>query len=766
MPGARQTHFDAIVIGSGIGGLTVAAILSKLNHKRVLVLERHYEIGGLTHVFGRGRYRWEVGVHYVGRMFHGAIQRAIMDYITDGHLDWREIPSPFDVFHYPEFSFGVSNSRKQTIRDLIARYPACAREIKRYYRDVNRATLWFGAQFVEKFLPRPVMPIVNLLLSSRRGRQLAEQTVQDYMRRHVSDPELAAVLSTHWGDYGVPPDECSFALHAVVTKHYETGAWFPEGGASRIAATVEEVIERNGGMILVNREVDEILLEDGVTQGVRVLDNRLHEPRVETFHAPTVISSIGAINTFGNLVREPIGESTVAPYRQLQHGHSGVCLFVGLEKDPGELGVHGENLWLCDTLDATDIAGATRDLIAGHPQRCYLSFPSARETHAYTHTAAVIAICNYEPFRQWQDRGSDYYEVKERIARGLLDLVERKLPGFRNLVGYYELSTPLTMERFTGRPNGMMYGMRGTPQFMSKPWFGIDTPVPGLYLTGSEVCAMGVVGGMMGGVGTASLLNGALGFPRITVAARRAARRFRAKKARPPESLIDPIYAVNSDKFRARLVSTEALTDTIVELVYEAPKPISYCAGQYARIQYAFGRYNSYSIVDAVDNRLTFIIDTRFNGPSAQYFKGLTVGDYSTIRLPMGEFALRENDNRKVFVSTGTGFAPLLSMINQLSRGSWDGEIDVYYGCPYARDVFIHPYLDRTSSSLSISRSVCVSREKAAGTIHGHVTEPLKELNGDFDGQDFYVSGNPAMVQSVTDVLREKGVENLYTENY
>jgi all-trans-retinol 13,14-reductase len=59
-------QWDAIVIGSGIGGLTVAATMAKLAGKRVLVLERHYTAGGFTHTFRRPGYEWDVGVHYIG----------------------------------------------------------------------------------------------------------------------------------------------------------------------------------------------------------------------------------------------------------------------------------------------------------------------------------------------------------------------------------------------------------------------------------------------------------------------------------------------------------------------------------------------------------------------------------------------------------------------------------------------------------------------------------------------------------------------------
>ncbi|MDJ0719946.1 MAG: NAD(P)-binding protein [Prochloraceae cyanobacterium] len=106
---SNSNKYDAIVIGSGIGGLTAAAILSKYNHKKVLVLEQHYVIGGLTHEFERKGFHWDVGIHYVGEMGEGEIGRKIFDYITEGKLRWNKMPDPFEKFVYPDFTFEVYN---------------------------------------------------------------------------------------------------------------------------------------------------------------------------------------------------------------------------------------------------------------------------------------------------------------------------------------------------------------------------------------------------------------------------------------------------------------------------------------------------------------------------------------------------------------------------------------------------------------------------------------------------------------------------------
>ena len=92
-----KESYDAIIIGSGIGGLSTAAILSKFG-KKVLVLERHYVPGGFSHTFKRKNgFEWDVGVHYVGRVeSEKSLLRKSFDYVTNGSLQWANMCDVYD----------------------------------------------------------------------------------------------------------------------------------------------------------------------------------------------------------------------------------------------------------------------------------------------------------------------------------------------------------------------------------------------------------------------------------------------------------------------------------------------------------------------------------------------------------------------------------------------------------------------------------------------------------------------------------------------
>ena len=158
--------------------------------------------------------------------------------------------------------------------------------------------------------PRPVAFLMAQL--ERFGAAKATGTTAEYLERNIRSPELKTLLATQWGDYGLPPKESAFALHALVIGSYLNGGWFPVGGAGRIARTVERGIEAAGGAIRVYQEVTEILVENGRAVGVTAIDRRGAEPSEVRYRAPVIISDVGAPLTYERLLPKD-GESGGAP---------------------------------------------------------------------------------------------------------------------------------------------------------------------------------------------------------------------------------------------------------------------------------------------------------------------------------------------------------------------------------------------------------------------------------------------------------------------
>jgi len=331
----------------------------------------------------------------------------------------------------------------------------------------------------------------------------------DVLQGLTKNQELIGLLTGQWGNYGLPPAQSSFGIHAIVAGHYLNGASYPVGGASRIHDTIRPVIERSGGQVVVGAEVTSLLMEKQRTIGVRMADGR-------EFRAETVISDAGARNTFERLVAGPkaITEALARMPQSMAH----LSLYVGLKHTAAELGLSGTNLWVHPTPDHdANLNRFTSDPTAAFPL-LFFSFPSAKDPeftsrHPGHATIEVVTIVPYAPFERWEDsrwrhREPDYDAFKASLAARLQAELERHVPAVAGRIDHAELSTPLSTRHFMNYARGEVYGVAATPERFRSRVLGPRTPIANLYLSGQDVSSLGVTGAMFGGALAASAVLG------------------------------------------------------------------------------------------------------------------------------------------------------------------------------------------------------------------------------------------------------------------
>jgi all-trans-retinol 13,14-reductase len=503
-------RFDAIVIGSGMGGLTVAAILAKRSDKQVLVLERHYTAGGLTHSFTRPGYEWDVGVHYVGEVGEEGALRAPLEYLTEGRLAWAPLPDTYDRVHLGERSYDLVKGRERFLATLKDAFPSEASALERYMDLVDDCRRASAAFFTSKALPSAMSRVVGPSLRDAYLRH-ATRTTASVIASLTKSRELMGVLTAQYGNYGSPPSESSFAVHAGIVGHFMEGAYFPVGGAGAIAEAFAPTIEAAGGAIYVSAEVESILVEGDCARGVRMGDGR-------EVRAPIVISDAGVANTFGRLVpRALIPPELSDSLAALGPSTGHVCLYLGLKHTDEELGLTGTNRWIFP--DENHDEGLKK--FRADPQAplpfVYASFPSAkdptfRDRHPGRATVDVLTAARYEWFEpwaksRWRRRGHEYEALKARFSERILEMLFTQVPQLRGRIDVQELSTPVTMRHFGGHPNGELCGLDHTPERFAST-LGPRTPIRGLFLTGQDVALVGVGGAFTGGVLAAAAIEG------------------------------------------------------------------------------------------------------------------------------------------------------------------------------------------------------------------------------------------------------------------
>ena len=494
-------EFDVIVIGSGMGGMTAAAALSRLNHK-VLLLEQARTIGGLTHAFTRDGFAWDVGLHYCGTFGHKQFAGRILDWLSGGTIEFHSVGTVYDTLHFPDgCEISVGRPAAAYKMELKDQFPDNVAEIDADFEALLSAEEAGHMVGAERAMPEPFRS-AHHWWNKRKIQRWCSRTTGEVIGELISNPKLSAVLSAQWGNYGGRPKEASFAVHATIMGHYLEGAAYPVGGAAAIAKGLVPVIEVAGGSARAGTPVSKILVEDGKAVGVSTSSG-------EEFRAPVIVSVIGAGETVKRLLPARIREEDWA--RKIATFKPSVChfnVFLGFEGDITKYGATRANHWFYESWDTNN--GIWSGVEDEPIPMMFVSFSSLKDpTHvpgpANRHTADLMVLSDWSAVAEFADGGiserpSEWLSLKQKIEAKLLAFFAENFPGLAPLAVYHELGTPLATAAFTGHQKGGFYGVETTPRRMLSNALNARTPVHGLFLAGQDVMTPGIAGALAGGM--------------------------------------------------------------------------------------------------------------------------------------------------------------------------------------------------------------------------------------------------------------------------
>jgi len=503
--GRAAGHYDAIVVGSGIGGLANAALLSLMG-KKVCVLEQHYTAGGFTHAYDREGYEWDVGVHYIGEVHKPSSMKRIFDTISEGRLRWAAMDPVYDKIILGDKEYDFVAGRENFIDELSKHFPDERANIERYVnltRKISTLTpKFFAAQAMPKWLGRMYNWIRPLLVPKEFF-----QTTREVLEGITSNQELISVLTGQWGDYGQVPRDAAFLMHALIAKHYLAGGAYPVGGASSIAREIIPTIQKSGDEVFTYAEVDKVLVKGDTCYGVKMANG-------DEIFGDVVFSNVGFMNTVKRLYPDALkakhGVDKWLKADAIERSSASYCVYAGFKGTTEELGLDTTNLWIYPNGDhETNVdnfrAGKTDQL-----PLIYVSFPSSKdpewdERYPNKSTVEIVTVANMDDYKQWdgttwQQRGDDYEKKKDEVAKYLLERLFERKPQLRAALDYYEISTPLSTQFYQLNEEGEIYGLNHYVDRFKQTCLHPQTPIKNLYMTGADVMTAGVGGGLMGGV--------------------------------------------------------------------------------------------------------------------------------------------------------------------------------------------------------------------------------------------------------------------------
>jgi len=493
---ATRDAYDVIVVGSGLGGLTAAALLARAG-RSVLVVERHDRAGGYAHAFRRRGYRFDSAVHVVGGCEPGPFEEgAILHRVLAGlgvreRCDFVRVDPGYRV-EWPGLALAAPSEFERFVEAHEEQFPSDRKGIREFALDC--LTIRAEASRAEEGAGPMARPErFPLLLRYRRA------TLAQVLADRVQDPAARAALGALWPYLGLPPSRVSFLYFASMLMSYVAdGTYYCRGTFQALADALVEALERHGGELTLRSSVRRILVEDGRAAGV-VLENG------QRVSAPLVISNGDARQTVDELVG---AEHFPQRYRaRLAAATASISAFVvyaatSLDLARSDL-AHETFLY-----DGPDHDSAHASGLEGQPAWLSVTAPSLLDPSLAPAGEQLLVLTTLVSARA----AARWREAKPVLQERLLRRVEQRLPGLARELRFAESATPRTFERYTRNHEGALYGFDVTPAQLGPGRLDNETPLPGLLLAGHWTRpGGGVVGVVRSGLRTARI---ALGFER------------------------------------------------------------------------------------------------------------------------------------------------------------------------------------------------------------------------------------------------------------
>jgi all-trans-retinol 13,14-reductase len=489
---------STIIIGSGISGLASAAALS-MTGDRVLVLEKHFQVGGYTHVFRRKNYEWDVGVHYLGTIHPESSWYLSLLALTEGRIRFADMPDPVDNIMFPGTKISMPNTYEGYKEELGTYFPKEKQGISDYLDLIKGMRQRLTHFFMMNLLPKPMTKFAQSTFI-RSTYKLATSTTEEIMNHYLKDEHLKQILDAQWGNIGMPRFRCSFLIHAAMLGYYlESGACYPVGGSSVFARELSRTIHKYGSAIRIKAEVQKILVQNNKAIGVRLANG-------EEIYAKQIVSTVGLFRTYGDLVNSetPKFKQVQEEVAHLPAAYEYINLFLGFPHSLEKYGIKSENYWIYREfgMQLEDLFWDLSRPLEEEPPFFFLSSSSMRdpahgENGADGYAAQIVLVGKqgfFKPWEhtQWRKREDEYYKIKDEMSQGLINTLDRYFPGMKQDVDYLEAATPLSYYTFCNSPGGVPYGIASTPHRYKSLVCRPTTPIKNLYLAGQDLILPGV----------------------------------------------------------------------------------------------------------------------------------------------------------------------------------------------------------------------------------------------------------------------------------
>jgi all-trans-retinol 13,14-reductase len=499
-------HFDAIVIGSGLGGLTAAALYAR-SGRRVLVLERNDVCGGAATVYRHGPLAIEGSLHEIDGLDADDPKLPVLRSLgLDKDLEFVEVGDLYEVrssrIGEP---FVLPSGMDRALKVASARFPHQAQALAEYFRRLAAArdAVAFAAKhqdesgFWLRHAPEAVRRLWPLL---REGHATVAEVFDELFG---ADEAVKLALAANLGYFHDDPARMSFVRFAIPQASYLMGGGhYIRGGSQSLSGALVALIEEAQGVVETGRDVSALVLGGDCVIGAAHYGCGHADPRVD--YAPVVFGN-AAPRRLADMLPETRRAAFLAPYADRRPSISLWTLSLGLSRPPSELGVRSYSTFMLPpwvrTLGALSEAGHVLGEEDGTRLPPYVFVDYSRIDSGLNPAGPYLgSLCGTDRLENWEHLSAAAKQARKTawMERLVADL-DREFPGFAASVIHREMATAETMAHHLNTPDGAVYGFAPEREGINPLAMTARTAIEGLWLASAYVFGGGFTGAMMGG---------------------------------------------------------------------------------------------------------------------------------------------------------------------------------------------------------------------------------------------------------------------------